>query len=94
MMQTHNSSSYTDTFYNSVRKSKMANTHREGGSTFNSKWVKVQAPDFKKIISREHLEKVHGDKRNIIPFSFPNFKWTRPSKCLINFNFIFNIIIL
>jgi hypothetical protein len=43
------------------------------------KWVKIQAPDFKKIISRDQLEKIYGDKRTIIPFSFPNFKWTRPS---------------
>jgi hypothetical protein len=45
-----------------------------------NRWVKLQAPDFKKIISRDQLEKIYGDKRTIIPFSFPNFKWTRPSK--------------
>ena len=45
-----------------------------------NRWVKLQAPDFKKIISREQLDKIYGDKRTIIPFSFPNSKWTRPSK--------------
>jgi hypothetical protein len=42
-----------------------------------TKWVKIQAPDFKKTMSREQLEKIYGDKRTIIPFSFPNFKWTK-----------------
>jgi hypothetical protein len=42
------------------------------------KWKKIQAPDFRKTMSREQLDKVYGDKRTVIPFSFPNFKWTRP----------------
>jgi hypothetical protein len=59
-----------------INKWKMNNSH--GGN--NNKWVKIQAPDFKKIISRDQLEKIYGDKKTIIPFSFPNFKWTTPSK--------------
>lgn len=49
-------------------------TNNGGGGR---KWVKVQAPDFKKVISRDQLDKIYGDKRTIIPFSIPNFKWTR-----------------
>jgi hypothetical protein len=62
-----------------INKWKMNNTHL--GNT--NKWVKIQAPDFKKIISRDQLEKIYGDKRTVIPFSFPNFKWTTPSKNLV-----------
>ena len=42
----------------------------------NRRWVKAQAPDFRKIISREQLEKIYGDKRTIIPFSIPSFNQT------------------
>jgi hypothetical protein len=49
----------------------------------NKKWIKIQAPDFKKTMSREQLEKVYGDKRTIIPFSFPNFKWTKPKSIML-----------
>jgi hypothetical protein len=67
---------------NPINKDLMSNT-----TSGNNRWVKIQAPDFKKIISREQLEKIYGDKRTIIPFSFPNFKWTRPSKNFLNSNF-------
>lgn len=49
-------------------------------ATSTNRWVKVQAPDFKKVISREQLEKIYGDKRTVIPFSVPSFKWTHSSK--------------
>lgn len=45
--------------------------------------AKIHAPDFKKIISREYIEKAHGNKKTIIPFSFPNFKWTTSSKIFL-----------
>jgi hypothetical protein len=48
-----------------------------GPGTKSAKWVKVQAPDFKKVISREQLEKVYGDKRTIIPFTIPKYTQTR-----------------
>jgi hypothetical protein len=47
------------------------------------KWKKIQAPDFRKTMSREQLDKVYGDKRTVIPFSFPNFKWTRPKPIVL-----------
>ena len=40
------------------------------------KFSKIQAPDFKKTISRNQLNKVRADKNNVIPFSTPNYKWT------------------
>ena len=59
--------------------------NKKMSKTQTSKWIRTQAPDFKKIISREHLERIYGDKRTIIPFSIPNFKITKPSNFLFYF---------
>ncbi len=39
----------------------------------------IKAPDFKKLLSREYLEKLHEDKRNVIPFSLPKYHYTQAS---------------
>jgi hypothetical protein len=49
----------------------------------NKKWIRTQAPDFKKTMSRDQLDKIFGDKRTIIPFSFPNFKMTKPRSIML-----------
>ena len=51
----------------------------------SNRWVKIQAPDFKKIISREQMERIHGDKKTVIPFSLPNFNQTTASITFIYF---------
>jgi hypothetical protein len=43
------------------------------------KYNKIQAPDFKKTISRDQLDRIYGYKETVIPFSLPNYKWTRSS---------------
>lgn len=54
-------------------------------NTTTSKWRQNNAPDFKKVISREQLNKIYGDKRSVIPFSMPDDKSTRESNLLIYF---------
>lgn len=45
----------------------------------NKKYFRIQAPDFKKSMSRERLDKIHGDKKGVIPFSMPNYTLIRES---------------
>lgn len=45
----------------------------------------IKAPDFKKLLSRDYLERLHEDKRTVIPFSLPNYKYTQPSNNYDNF---------
>lgn len=83
------SSEQSENYFGFKKRRSGSSDYRENTNFNNSnptgtnRWIKIQAPDFKKIISREQLEKIYGDKRTIIPFSFPNFKWTRPSKVII-----------
>jgi hypothetical protein len=66
------------------KESKMSNSNTfKNLNKFNSnpnittnRWIKLQAPDFKKTISREQLERIYEDKRTIIPFAIPNFTST------------------
>lgn len=44
-----------------------------------NKYNKIQAPDFKKTISRDHMEKVIDSKKSVIPFTLPNYAFTRTS---------------
>ena len=37
----------------------------------------IKAPDFKKLISRDHLNMMDDKKKSVIPFSLPNFKQVR-----------------
>ena len=71
--------------FNNLRNSRTAHP----SSTNNRNWYKIQAPDFKKIISREDLEKINNDKRRIIPFSIPSCVATRPSKNYFLFYYIY-----
>lgn len=66
---------YSKKSHKSVKSKMNINMNNMTNSGVN-RWVKIQAPDFKKIISREQLDKIYGDKRTIIPFSIPNFKST------------------
>lgn len=36
-------------------------------------YKRTNAPDFDKVISREQLENIYGDKRTVIPFTVPKF---------------------
>ena len=45
----------------------------------NKKYNKVQAPDFKKIISRGHLDRIIENKKPVFPFKFPNNSFTTSS---------------
>jgi hypothetical protein len=44
----------------------------------------IKGPDFKKILSRDYVEKIHEDKRTVIPFSRPNHNYTTSSIFLLN----------
>jgi len=48
----------------------------------NKKWMKIQAPDFKRMGSREK-KNFKSDKIRIIPFAFPSFKSVIESNYLI-----------
>ena len=39
--------------------------------------MKIKAPDFKKMISRNHLELLFKNKKITIPFTVPNYKLIR-----------------
>jgi hypothetical protein len=92
-MNTYSSGDESGSNYESSNKRRtrgpFSKTLMNNTSSNPNRWVKLQAPDFKKIISREQLDKIYGDKRTIIPFSFPNFKWTRPSNLFLNLIFYF-----
>lgn len=45
-------------------------------SKIRKKKTQIRAPDFKKAITRKHLDKLE-DKSTLIPFSLPNFKLVR-----------------
>lgn len=45
----------------------------------NKKWIRSQAPDFRKTISREQKEKIFADRRTVIPFTVPNYKLAHSS---------------
>ncbi len=71
---TANSWGYNEVDNLNNTKRSVQNTY--GNTQRSGKWVKIQAPDFRKIISRDQLEKIYGDKRTVIPFSIPNFSST------------------
>lgn len=43
------------------------------------KYTRIQAPDFKKSMTREKLDKIYGDKKGVIPFSMPNYDFVQES---------------
>jgi hypothetical protein len=43
------------------------------------KYTRIQAPDFKKSMTREKLDQVYGDKRGVIPFSMPKYNLIQES---------------
>lgn len=53
---------------------------RRAQTTEKSKYRKIQAPDFEKTISREHLDRIQGDKKTVIPFTIPKHEGTWASK--------------
>lgn len=57
--------------------------------TKKKKYQRIHAPDFRKTISRDQLDKLNGDKRTVIPFTLPNFKWTRESNHQLNQDLLF-----
>lgn len=45
-----------------------------------AQYKKSNAPDFTKVISRDDMERIHGDKRTVIPFKVPKYGATWASK--------------
>lgn len=45
----------------------------------SNKKAKLKGPDFSKTITREKLDEIHDDRKNIIPFSIPKYQATRES---------------
>ena len=43
------------------------------------KYNRIQAPDFKKTITREKLNLIYDDKKGVIPFSMPKYTLVRES---------------
>ncbi len=39
----------------------------------------IKAPDFKKLLSSEYLDRLHEDRRTVIPFSMPKYHYTQAS---------------
>ena len=56
---------------------------KKRGFSAKQKYNKIQAPDFRKTISRAHLDKLHDDKTTVIPFSLPKYGATWASKLYI-----------
>ena len=56
---------------------------RSANPLTSRRWIKIQAPDFKKVISREMRERIYDDKKRVMPFSIPPYEKTRPSKIKI-----------
>ena len=40
----------------------------------------IRGPDFKKLLSREYLEKLHENRSTVIPFKKPNYNYIMQSK--------------
>lgn len=68
--------------YNSVSNNGMMRSSRSANPITNRRWNKIQAPDFKKVISRETRDKMYDDKKRVMPFSIPPYQKTRPSKII------------
>lgn len=74
---------YSNNYYNDPKRetahSFVNKAYRTSTSSFgnfkkdNKKWMKIQAPDFKRMASREK-KNLKIDKIRIIPFGFPTFK--------------------
>ena len=65
--------------YNNNNSNAVMRTSRSANPLINRRWNKIQAPDFKKVISRETRDKMYDDKKRVTPFSIPPYHKTRPS---------------
>ena len=64
----------------SQEKSMSFNIHTgERGYKSKKDRSRLRGPDFKKLLSRDYLDRLHEDKRTVIPFSKPNYNYTTNS---------------
>ena len=56
-----------------------SSTEKKNSKKLNKK-PRLKGPDFRKTITRERLDYINSDKRNIIPFTIPKYSATRGSK--------------
>jgi len=82
----NNSNNNTYNSYNNYHHGgNVQRSSRSANPLTSRRWNKIQAPDFKKIISRETREKVYDDKKRVMPFSIPPYQKTRPSQIFFCF---------
>jgi len=76
-----NKSNYNSAY--AISSNNIMRSSRSAGPNSTKRWIKIQAPDFKKIISRENREKAFNDKKRIVPFTITPYEKTRPSIFLL-----------